>query len=76
MEGANEKKSNQEEKTTAKAHLPTCDSMYEVYLDPQETPFLSSITETFENTTVDQPADDSRSIIINIQIENERLRKL
>ena len=72
MEGANEKKSNQEEKRTAKAGLPTCDSIYEVYLDPQD--FL--ITETFENTTVDQPADDSRSIIIDIQIENERLRKL
>ena len=28
-----------------------------------------------ENTTVDQPADDSQSIIIDIQIENERLRK-
>ena len=49
--------------------------MYEVFLDPQETPFLSSITETFENTTVDQPAHDSRSIILDIQIENERLRK-
>ena len=44
--------------------------MYEVFLDPQETPFLSSITETFGNTTVDQPADDSQSIIIDIQIEN------
>ena len=40
-------------------------------MDPQETPFLSSITETFENTTVDQPADDSQSIII----ENEQLCK-
>ena len=40
-------------------------------MDPQKTPFLSSITENFENTTVDQPADDSQSIII----ENERLRK-
>ena len=28
-----------------------------------------------ENTTVDQPADDSQSIILDIQIENERLRK-
>ena len=28
-----------------------------------------------ENTTVDQPADDSQSIIRDIQIENERLRK-
>ena len=44
-------------------------------MDPQETPFLSSITENLENTTVDQPADDSQSIILDIQIENERLRK-
>ena len=44
-------------------------------MDPQETPFLSSITENLENTTVDQPADDSQSIILDIQIENERLLK-
>ena len=79
MEGTSKKKSNQEkkvtEKTTAKADLPTWDSMYEVFLDPQETPFLSSITETFENTTVDQPGDDSQSIIIDIQIENQQLCK-
>ena len=42
---------------------------------PAGTPFLSSITENLENTTVDQPADDSQSIILDIQIENERLRK-
>ena len=50
------------EKTTAKADLPTCDSTsaYEVFLDSLETPFLSSITENLENTTVDQPADDSQ----------------
>ena len=29
-----------------------------------------------ENTTVDQPADDSQSIIRDIQIENERLTTL
>ena len=29
-----------------------------------------------ENTTVDQPADDSQNIIRDIQIENEPLRKL
>ena len=45
------------------------------FLEPQETPFLSSITENLENTTVDQPAHDSRSIILDIQIENERLHK-
>ena len=44
-------------------------------MEPQETPFLSSITENLENTTVDQPADDSQSIIRDIQIENKRLRK-
>ena len=44
-------------------------------MEPQETPFLSSNTENFENTTVDQPADDSQSIIRDIQIENEWLRK-
>ena len=33
-----------------------------VFLEPQETPFLSSITENLENTTVEQPADDSQSI--------------
>ena len=44
-------------------------------MDPQETRFLSSITENLENTTVDQPADDSQSIILDIQIENERVRK-
>ena len=54
------------EETTAKADLPTCDSTCEVFLEPQE---------TFENTTVDQPADDSQSIICDIQIENEPLRK-
>ena len=68
-------------KTTEKATtkltliLPTCDSTCEVFLEPQETPFLSSITENLENTTVDQPADDSQSIIRDIQIKNERLRK-
>ena len=41
----------------------------------KETPFLSSITENLENTTVDKPADDSESTIRDIQIENERLRK-
>ena len=50
------------EKATTKADLPTCDSTCEVFLEPQETPFLSSITENLENTTVDQPADDSKSI--------------
>ena len=49
--------------------------MYFLNLEPQETPFSSSITENLENTTVDQPADDSRSIILDFQIENERLRK-
>ena len=44
-------------------------------MEPQETPFSSSITENLENTTVDQPADDSQSIILDIQIENERLPK-
>ena len=50
------------EKATTKADLPTCDSTCEVFLEPQETPFLSSITENLVNTTVDQPADDSQSI--------------
>ena len=63
------------EKATTKADLQTCDSTCEVYLEPQETPFLSSITENLENTTVAQPADDSHSIIHDIQLENERLRK-
>ena len=63
------------EKATTKADLPTYDSKCEVFLEPQETPFLSSITENLENTTVDKPADDSQSIIRDIQIENERLRK-
>ena len=49
------------EKTTAKADLPTCDSTCEVFLEPQETPFLSSITENLQDTRVDQPADDSQS---------------
>ena len=45
-------------------------------MEPQETPFLWSITENLENTAVDQPADDdSQSIIRDIQIENEWLRK-
>ena len=55
------------EKTTAKADLPTC----EVFVERQETPLLSSITENLENTTVDQPADDSQTIIRDIQIEND-----
>ncbi|XP_044172209.1 uncharacterized protein LOC122956581 [Acropora millepora] len=59
------------EKTTAKADLRTC----EVFVERQKTPLLSSITENLENTTVDQPADDSQTIIRDIQIENERLRK-
>ena len=63
------------EKATTKADLPTCDSTCEVFLEPQETPFLSSITEKLENTIVDQPADDSQSIIRDIHTENERLRK-
>ena len=74
-EGANEKKSIKRkkvtEKTTAKADLPTCDSSCEVFLEPQETALVSSITENLENTTVDQPADDSQTIIREIQIENE-----
>ena len=45
------------------------------FLELQETPFLSSITENLENTSVDQPADDSQSIIRDIQIENERRHK-
>ena len=49
--------------------------MYEVFLDPLETPFLSSITKNLEKTTVDRPADDSQSIIIDTHIENERLHK-
>ena len=44
-------------------------------MERQETPLLSSITENLENTTVDQPADDSQTIIRDIQIENGRLRK-
>ena len=63
------------EKATTKADLQTYDSTCEVFLEPQETPFLSSITENLENTTVAQPADDSQSIIRDIQLENERLRK-
>ena len=63
------------EKKTVKADLPTCDSTCEIFVEPQETPFLSSITENLENTTVDQPADDSQSIIRDIQIEKEQLRK-
>ena len=63
------------EKATTKADLPMCDSRCEVFLEPQETPFLLSITENLENTTVDQPADDSQSTIRDIQIENEQLRK-
>ena len=63
------------EKATTKADLPTCDTTCEVFLEPQETPFLSSITENLENTTVDQPADDSQSNIRDIHIENERLHK-
>ena len=78
-EGADKKKSNQRkkatEKATTKADLSTRDSTCDLFFEPQETPFLSSITENLENTTVDQPADDSQSIILDIQIENERLRK-
>ena len=62
------------EKATTKADLQTCDSTCEVFLEPQETQFLSSITENLENTTVAQPADDSQNIIRDIQLENERLR--
>ena len=61
----NKRKKATEEATT-KADLPTCDSTSEVFLEPQKTPFLSSITENLENTTVDQPADDSQSIIRDI----------
>ena len=58
------------EKTTAKAdyQLATPRTKYFKFLDPQETSFLSSITENLENTTVDQPADDSHSIILDIQV--------
>ena len=42
-----------------------------MFVEPQETPFLSSLTENLENTT----ADDSQTIIHDIQIENERLHK-
>ena len=58
-----------------KADLPTWDSTCDVFLEPQETPFLSWITENLENTAGDQPADDSQSIIPDIQIENEWLLK-
>ena len=54
------------EKATAKADLPTCDSTCDVFLEPQETLFLSSITENLENTTVDHPSywhsDDSATV--------------
>ena len=63
------------QKKTAKADLPTCDSACEIFVEPHKTPFLSSIIEDVENTTVDQAADDSQSIIRDIQIENEQLRK-
>ena len=69
------KKKKATEKTTAKADLQTCDSTCEVILERQETPFLSPITENVENSRVDQPADDSQSIILDIQTENERLCK-
>ena len=65
------KRKKASEKATTKADLSTCDSKCEVFLEPQETPFLSSITENLESATVDQPADDSQSIIRDIQIENE-----
>ena len=59
-----------------KVDLPTCNSKCEVFVERQETPLLLSITENLENTstTVDQPPDDSQTIIRDIQIENERLR--
>ena len=39
------------EKATTKADLRTCDPTCDVFLEPQETPFSSSITENLENTT-------------------------
>lgn len=44
-------------------------------MDPQETPFLLSISENLENTTVDQLVGDLQSTICNIQSENEWLCK-
>ena len=36
------------ETTTANADVTTCDSMCEIFVEPQETPFLSSITENLD----------------------------
>jgi len=63
------------ETTTTNADLPTCDSTFEIFVEPQETPFVSLIAENLENTTVDQPGCDLQSTIRDIQIKNERLRR-
>ena len=62
-------------KTPANADVPTCDSTCKIFVEPQETPFLSSITENLESITVDRPVGNLQSTIRDIQIENERLRK-
>ena len=63
------------ETTTANADLPTNDSTCEIFVEPQEAPFLASIAENLENTAVEQPVSDLQSTTRDIQIENERLRK-
>ena len=63
------------ETTTANADLPTNDSTCEIFVEPQEAPFLASIAENLENTAVEQPVSDLQSTTRDIQIENERLHK-
>lgn len=69
------KRKKAKETTTTNADVPTCDSTCDMFVEPQETPFLSSIAENLENTTVDRPVGDLQSTIRDIQNENERLRK-
>jgi len=42
------------EATTVNSDEPTCNSTCDIFVEPQETPFLLSISENLENTTVDQ----------------------
>lgn len=63
------------EATTVNSDEPTCNSTRDIFVEPQETPFLLSISENLENTTGDQLVGDLQSTICNIQSENEWLCK-
>ena len=79
MEGANKKKSNQKGKGYRKGNYESWFTNVRLHVRSIFGATGNSVSlvnhKNLENTTVDQPADDSQSIIRDIHSENERLHK-